>query len=58
MFQKYFCVKLPMFQKCFCVPKGGQDWDIKEKRFCIFAHLELLAKSLGARSRVILEHFS
>jgi len=27
-------------------PKGGQDWDIKEKRFCIFAHLELLAKSL------------
>jgi len=27
-------------------PNYGQDWDIKEKRFCIFAHLELLAKSL------------
>ena len=27
-------------------PKGGQNWDIKEKRFCIFAHFELLAKSL------------
>src|SRR5574344_130802 len=27
-------------------PKGGQDWDIKEKRFCIFTHFELLAKSL------------
>ena len=27
-------------------PKGGQDWDINEKRFCIFVHLELLAKSL------------
>ena len=27
-------------------PKGGQDWDIKEKRFCVFAHFELLAKSL------------
>ena len=27
-------------------PNYGQDWNIKEKRFCIFAHLELLAKSL------------
>ena len=27
-------------------PKGGQNWGIKEKRFCIFAHFELLAKSL------------
>lgn len=26
-------------------PKGGQKWDIKEKRFCFFAHFELLAKS-------------
>jgi len=27
-------------------PNYGQNWDIKEKRFCIFAHFELLAKSL------------
>ena len=27
-------------------PKGGQNWDIKEKRFCIFTHFELLTKSL------------
>jgi hypothetical protein len=27
-------------------PNYGQNWDIKEKRFCFFTHLELLAKSL------------
>ena len=27
-------------------PNYGQDWNIKEKRFCVFAHFELLAKSL------------
>jgi len=33
-------------------PKGGQNWDIKEKRFCVFTHVELLAKPLvGARNR-------
>ena len=26
-------------------PKHGQDWDIKEKGFCIFSRFELLAKS-------------
>jgi len=26
--------------------KLWQNWDIKEKRFCIFAHFESLAKSL------------
>ena len=24
----------------------GQNWNIKEKRFCFFTHFELLAKSL------------
>ncbi len=34
----------PCFLKIW--PNYGQDWDIKEKRFCVFTHLGLLAKSL------------
>jgi len=38
-------------------PKGGQNWDIKEKRFCIFAHLELLAKSFWCPEQERLNYF-
>jgi hypothetical protein len=27
-------------------PNYGQDWDIKAKIFCVFTHLDLLAKYL------------
>ena len=45
----------PLFYSIF--RKYGQNWDIKEKRFCIFARFELLAKSLWCPEQERLDYF-